>query len=118
MSRRKVQVVILCEGAQDATFAESYLKSKGLAPHQIRTVKSPPGRGSGERFVLDHYPKELAERRRDPVHRSLAVIIDEDGRGVATRLRQLDQVCAEQDVPARTAADRVGVFIPARNIET
>lgn len=118
MSRRKVQAVILCEDAQQATLAETYLKSRGLRPHQIRTVPYPGGRGSGAKHVLDRYPGELAARRTDTVNRSLAVLMDEDGQGVTVRQRQMSQACAAQGIPVRTDADRVGVFIPARNVET
>ena len=46
MSRKGVQAVILCEDAQQATFAERYLKEKGLHARRIRTLPYPAGKGS------------------------------------------------------------------------
>jgi hypothetical protein len=115
MSKR-VQVVILCEDDQQENFARTYLKSRGKQLCYV--VKCPAGKGDAARFVSARYPAELEARRRDSVHRSLAVILDEDTLGVARRQKQLDDCCREEGIDPRRADDRVGIFIPARNIET
>ena len=115
MSKR-VQVVILCEDDQQENFARAYLKSRGTSV--CRVVKCPAGKGSGAQFVISNYPPELEARRRDSVHRSLVAILDEDSLGVARRQRQLDEACRQQGIQPRNDDDRVGIFIPARNIET
>jgi len=111
-----VQIVILCEDDQQENLARAYLKSRGRRP--FRVVKSPDGSGSAEQFVIQRFPGELEARRRDTVNRSLAVFLDADSAGVARRHSQLDQACDAQNVDRRTPDDRVGVFVPARNIET
>ena len=113
---KRVQVILLCEDDQQVNFAREYLKAKESP--LLRIIKSPDGKGSGAKFVVDHYPDELDARRRDTVNRSLAVFIDEDSLGVAYRRKQLEDSCHERGVALRNADDRVGVFIPARNIET
>ena len=118
MSKPKVQVVILCEDRQTDAFARAYLKCRGYTDYQIRTRMSPSAQGSAHTYVLNSYPQELEGRRHDPVNRALAVFIDEDGKGAASLLRQLDKACGSQQVAPRDKDDRVGVFTPARNIET
>lgn len=115
MSKR-VQVIILCEDDQQENFARTYLKSRGKRVCYV--VKCPAGKGDAARFVSSKYPRELEARRRDSVHRSLSVMLDEDTIGVARRQKQLDDSCREQGIQPRQVEDNVGIFIPARNIET
>jgi hypothetical protein len=113
---RKVQIVVLCEDDQQENFARAYLKSRGRKP--CRVIKNPDGKGSAADFVIKNYPVESRERRREPVSRSLVVMLDEDTLGVTRRERQLADSCGEHGVPDRNEQDRAGIFIPARNIET
>jgi hypothetical protein len=118
MSKRRVQVVVLCEGLQDATFASRFLKQHNWTTHQIRIQMAPPGEGSGEQYVRSRFPHELDEIRRDSVRRALIVMIDGDTNGPSERVRQLESACEAVGVPVRRAGDRAALLVPTRNIET
>jgi len=117
---RSVQVVVLCEDRQHEAFARRFLK---LAVGNYRTVRfevSPRGRGSGEQFVRNRYPRELAyyRSRRHRVSQALWVIVDADGADPADRIRQIESAAELAGQASRSAAERVAIFVPARNIET
>ncbi len=117
MSRR-VQVVLLCEDSQQAAFARRFLKRDGWNLRGLRVVKAPQGRGAGEQFVREQFPREVAEQRRRHVAQTLVVLIDGDVVGVEGRKRSLRDVCDAHDVVPPTPAESVAVFVPTRNIET
>lgn len=119
MSRR-VNTVILCEDRQHEAFARRFLEKSGRSLRVQRVEISPKGRGSGEQFVRERFAKELAyyRARQHRVEQALIVLIDADGRTVDERTRQVEASAVDAGLPGRTAADRVAVFVPARNIET
>lgn len=118
MSHR-VNVVILCEDKQHATFARRFLKKMGWTkPPRIAPL--PAGRGSGEQSVREQFPIELKSYRsnRGVVGQALVVIQDGDDRGVKARHAELDAACTASGVAAREVVERVAVLVPTWNIET
>ena len=116
---RNVKLIILCEDTQHEAFICRFFKKHGWTHRDIHVVKSPSGRGAGEQFVRERFPKELrAYRSHKYVAQALLVMLDGDSVGVDARLRALDDSCRLQGVDPRRDDDRVAVFIPTWCIET
>lgn len=113
---QKVQVLVLCEDGQTSSFALRYLKSKGFSSHKIRILVSPSASGSAYTYVLNNFPVELENLRKDSVSRKLLAIIDEDGRGRS--IADFQEACKKANVLFRTDKEPVAILIPKRNIET
>lgn len=119
MSRRRVQLVILCEDRQHSAFARRFAEASGWDKRQIQVILSPKGRGSGEQWVREQYASEVRKLRCAPhVARALVTVIDEDTSGAGCRDAQLAKALEEVGLPARKADEAVLHIIPARNIET
>lgn len=117
MSRRRVQLVLLCEDRQHEAFLRRFFVAAGWHPRSLRVERSPKGRGSGEQWVRERYPAEVRNLRSAPhVARGLVVAIDDDTQG--KRDLQLSQALEEAGLPARCPGESVLHAIPARNIET
>ena len=106
--------VLLCEDQQQAVFVRRFLAKKGRQVLQVDFA--PPGKGSGEQYVREQYPKQLADARKKK--RALIVMIDGDKPGADDRLRQLEKACKERGVDNRGKAEPVAVFVPEPDIET
>ncbi len=117
---RNVQVVVVCEDRQHEAFARRFLERIGKGVRVQRVEVSPKGRGSGEQFVRERFPKELAyyRARKHRVGQALIVLIDADGPDFATRIEQVENACVETEEQRRQADEHVAIFVPARNIET
>lgn len=117
---RNVQIVILCEDRQHEAFARRFLERTGRNRRVQRVERAPGGRGSAEQFVRERYPKELAyyRERRHRVEHALIVLVDADRGSVDARVEQLERACQAAGMEHRQSADRVAIFVPARNIET
>ena len=74
-----------------------------------------PGKGSGEQYVREQYPKQLTDARKK--NRALIVMIDGDNLGAQKRMRQLAEACKERGVDNRGKGEAVAVFVPESNIE-
>jgi hypothetical protein len=112
-------VVILCEDKQHAVFARRFLKTMGWR-NPPRIPPFPEGRGSGEQFVREQFPKELAVYRskRGSVGQALIVIQDGDDKGVKGRRDALEAACKAAGVSFRKGDEHVAIFIPTWEIET
>ena len=117
--RRQVQLVLLCEDRQQATFLRRFFKSVGWMG-RLRPRFSPLGKGSAEQFVRQEFPKEIEayRRNRNRVSCELVAMLDGDADSVDARLTALDKACNQASVAPRDNADRVAVFVPTWNIET
>ena len=113
-----VQVVLLCEDLQLATFIRRFLKKRGWQAHDIREEIAPPGQGSGEQWVRERFPQELAAVRARGSKTVLTVGTDADTLSVAERIATLNQECQRQGISPRTAPEPVIMVVPKRNIET
>ena len=120
MNKRRVQIILLCEDQQQEVFMRRFLKRHGYRNDQIRHRFSPKGKQSGEQFVRTNYPIELKayKSKAGYVSIGLVVMIDADIRTVDDRIRELDEACDMKSIPRRSPQDRVGIFVPKRNIET
>jgi hypothetical protein len=115
----RIRAVILCEDRQQEVFVRTYLDVCGIRPERVRI--NPTGRGSGEQFVRVNYPVEVQTfRSKFPAQPDtrLIVMTDADIRSVKERFQQLENALQMYGLPARQPQDRIGVFIPKRNIET
>ena len=117
--RRNVQVVLLCEDAQSASFARRFLEEQGWSKRQLRVVPFAVG-GSGEQFVREQYPVELDAYRSNScrVGQALVVMTDGDKLGLAARMKALEDECAARRINPRAKDERVAVIVPTWNIET
>jgi hypothetical protein len=123
MSTKGVQVVILCEDLQQECFIRHLFRLRGYQKHQLRPEKPRPGCGSGEQFVREQFPRELANcRRRRRSHPGtwlcLIVCMDADTQTVEDRVKSLRKACTDAGVPFRGEGEQVCFVVPKRNIET
>jgi hypothetical protein len=109
----------LCEDRQQEVFARYFLEACGVRP--LRVQVNPAGLGSGEQYVRENYPKEVQTfRSKFPAQPDIRLVVmtDADMRSVRERFQQLENTLQETGLPVRQPQDRIGVFIPKRNIET
>ena len=119
MSRREVQLVLLCEDAQHEAFARRLLGEQGWVARQIRVEKAPSAKQSAEQWVRQRYPSELqALRRRPHIARALIVMVDADTNTYDERLCELDDALRAASCEVRTPKEPVPIIVPRRNIET
>lgn len=92
----------------------------GRSGFGVRVEKAPKGRGSGEQWVREAYPKEVKALRskRYIEGRALVVIIDEDTQSTGARTVGLGQALKGHDLSDRPRDEAIIHVIPARNIET
>ncbi len=117
---RSVQLVVLCDDLQHATFARRFLEKAGWSARRMRVELAPGGRRSAEQYVRQRFPTELKayRSRRQQVTQALVVMVDGDRYGVQGRLKQFDKACRKSNVPRRKPDDRVAIVVPTWNIET
>jgi hypothetical protein len=113
------QVVILCEDRQQEVFARHFLIQCGVNRHRIRVNVAPSGLGSGEQHVRENFPDEVQSyRSRSYLNIALTVLIDADTYSVRDRFRQLNDELINRSLSERQPDERIGIFIPKRNIDT
>ena len=114
------RIVILCEDRQQEVFARHFLESCGVNRHHIYPNVCQKGKQAGEQFVRQEYPKEVLGYRRVSGYLSagLVVLTDADVKKVANRLVQFETALKENKISPRKPTERIGIFIPKRNIET
>lgn len=114
------QVVILSEDQQHQTFVYSWLRQRGIERRMIRLLALPAGRGAGEQYVREHYPKEVQTHRRRAGAQDcrLVTIIDADVLPARKRFEQLDQSLLDAGLEKRSSGERICILVPKRNIET
>jgi hypothetical protein len=120
MTKRKVEVTILCEDIQQQVFARRFLINRGFHARKIRLLALPEGKGSGEQYVRVNYPAQVKAYRSQSNYLSicLVVLIDADTKMVDERLRQLDKALEEDSQSRRQPHEKIAVFVPKRNIDT
>jgi hypothetical protein len=114
------EVVILCEDLQQDVFARTFLQVCNITKNRIRTVVAPHGRGAGAAFVRRQFPIEVKtyRRKKNNINICLVVIVDADTQTVHDRFAELDQALIQNNLMTRQIGEKIGVFIPKRNIET
>jgi len=113
------EIVILCEDLQQGVFARTFLIKCGIIRQRIRIVPL-PAQGGGEGFVRKQFPLEVQAYRRmmNKKNIGLVVMIDADTRSVGDRFSELNQALLESGMDLRKPDDRIGIYVPKRNIET
>lgn len=112
MSADRSEIIVLCEGSADERFVRRFLALRGYDLRKVYTRKYPAGRGCGEQFVRENFPKELIELRRRRA-RALIVLIDGDGKSIAQRKAELDAACKAADIPVRKADEAALIAGPS-----
>jgi hypothetical protein len=114
------KIVLLCEDRQQEVFARQFLESCGIDRHHIYPDVCPKGKQSGEQYVREKYSRSVISYRQKANHLSTALVVltDADNLEVAERLRQLANALESSSAAQRGQRERIGVFIPKRNIET
>ena len=93
-----VSVILLCEDTQTDAFVRRFLKHRNFGRRDVTTFKLPAGRGSGEQWVRERYPRQLqAIRQRQGA--CLIVVTDADVHSTEFRRAQLDAECDEKGIP-------------------
>ena len=112
--------VVLCEDRQHEVFMRTFLVSRGVSARRIRVRIAPGGRGSGEQQVRSKYPEEVKAycSKCNHLNIALAVMIDADMRRVVDRLNEMDASLPDAELDRRQPNERIGIFVPKRNIET
>lgn len=116
---RPSQVIVLIEDVRHQQLIRRYLRRIGLEGRVIRFEL--PRSGSGEQWVREQFPAELAAFRWRNTHTSttLIIVIDADVSSVAERLAQLEHAREVAGVgPIRTGVEQIARLVPRRNIET
>jgi hypothetical protein len=120
MAKRSIRLTILCEDLQQEVFARKFFMSRGFQPWELDFRTAPRGKGSGEAYVRERYPREVKTYRSKSTHLSicLAVIIDADKYTVQHRLNQLDVALEDDGQRKRQVGEKIAAFVPRRNIKT
>jgi len=120
MSRRCVQLVILCEDIQHRAFAKGLFEARGF--RNIRFLPIPEGKGAATQYVFKHYPERVKAYRilanRNQSSHALAIFIDADNETVEKRLKELDDTLQEKGLEKQQNNEKIATFIPKKNIET
>jgi len=112
------EVIVLVEDNRQQQIIRRYLRRVGLDTHAMRFEL--PSSGSGEQWVRERFPVEVAayRNRRARAETKLIIIIDADNLTLAERLGQLDQKLRDTTSELISAGEQVAKLIPRRNIET
>ena len=119
MSKRRVQIVILCEDRQQEVFARYFLKKRGFTG-LFRANICPEGSECGSDYVRKQYPVEVKAYRQNKnrVAIGLVVLIDADTGTLEARLNELASALNKDKQEKRGSNEAIAIFVPKRNIET
>ncbi|WP_309896927.1 hypothetical protein [Archangium sp.] len=114
------QVVVLAKDQQHQVFVYSWLRKRGIERRKIRLLPVPAGKGAGEQYVREQYPKEVQTYRRRAAAQDcqLVAVIDADVLPTSHRHAQLDQALQDAGLAKRSAGERICILVPKRNVET
>ncbi|MBI1904219.1 MAG: hypothetical protein HYS13_24250 [Planctomycetia bacterium] len=119
MSRRKIQVVLVCEDAAQQGFFRDFLIERGVHHRAIRVERAPRGKGAGDQFVFKQFPVEVQYMRTKPhIFRGLVAVVDADTNSVDERLRELDAALVAAQLDRTKPTEPIARIVPKRNIET
>jgi hypothetical protein len=117
---RIAEIVVLAEDLRQANLLRHYLIRCGHHRRNIVLRLAPRGKGSGEQYVRERYPIEVAYCRHRVHFRkaALATVLDADTGSVEDHERELTNALAAADEAKRGDTELVAVLIPKKNIET
>ena len=113
-------VIVLAEDERHQRLVRQYLYQLGRSRHDIRFEPLPNGRGCGEQWVHERYPKAVLSYRGRSARAGTALIvaIDADTGDVEQRFRQLRKALDQEGIGARAEGEAIVHLIPKRNVET
>ena len=116
---RYTEISLLCEDLQQEVFVRTFLVKCGIPSRRIRTIPLPK-EGCGESHVRRQYPQEVNayRQRANKLNLGLVVMIDADTKHANERYIELDRALRERGMQLRQPKEKIGIFVPRRNIET
>ncbi len=121
MSKRQIELVILCEDKQQQVFIRQFLTARGIPPQKMRFRAVPHGKQAGEQYVRQTFAQEVKTHRAEVTYRAsirLVAMLDADIYSIQQRLQHLDTELENVGQVKRQSDEKIAVFIPKRNIET
>lgn len=112
------RIIILCEDNDQEYFIRRILKIFGVGNREMNFQIKGKGAGAGDSAVIRSFPSELKyweSRKNHSKSNILIAIFDADVIGVDQKINLLRKELNDRALPDE---DGVGVFIPARNIES
>ena len=113
---RVCKIILVCEGWRDSAFARGFLEAAGVGARSIEP-KTNPG-GSGHDWVKTQFAREAANLARFAEGRGVLGLLDEDGRGVAVRAKEVADLLKESNLGPISARDGRCLLLPTHNLET
>jgi hypothetical protein len=120
MVERIAKIILLVEDINQENLLRRYLQQLGHHNRNMRPLKLPDGRGSGEQFVRERYASEVRAVRAQMTRTRtcLIVMIDADAGSIDDRTQQLERALWDADEPPRRALEPILNLVPKRNVET
>jgi hypothetical protein len=118
MAERIAKIILLIEDSNQENLIRHFLKKCGHDNRTMRSVRLPPGHGSGEQFVRENYAREVRAIRATHTKACLIAMIDADTGSVEDRRQQFERALKDADQSPRGASDAILHLIPKRNVET
>jgi hypothetical protein len=120
MAERVANMILLVEDINQENLLRRYLQRLGHDNRNMRPLKVPPGRGSGEQFVHVRYASEVRAIRAQLTRTKacLIAVIDADTESIDDRRQQLERALLDADEPPRNPLEPILNLIPKRNVET
>ena len=119
--KRGVRVIILGEDHRQVSFVRRVLMLLGFDRRNLFARPVPDGKGAGECWVRNDYPKQVALQRSKGSYQqglSLVVSIDADKKSIGERRQQLDKAVKDNQMDKRGKDEPIAIWTPNRNIET
>jgi hypothetical protein len=113
---RVSKIILVHEGWRDSAFARGFLGAAGVDGRAIDPRPNPGG--SGHDWVKNQFAAEVANLMRFSEGRGVIGLLDEDGRGVADRERELEELLKGRSLPPISAQEGRCLLLPTRNLET
>jgi hypothetical protein len=117
---RVAEIIVLAEDLRQGNLVRHYLVRCGHHGRSIVLRLAPRGRGSGEQYVRERYPIEVAYYRQRSHFRkaALSVVLDADVGSVEEHERELAAALTAANASRREDDETICVLIPKRNVET
>lgn len=113
---RICKIILVHEGWRDSAFTRGFLGVAGIDGRAI-DLRSNPG-GSGHDWVKNQFAVEVANLIRFSEGRGVLGLLDEDGKGVAEREREVEELLRVRGLPPVSAQAGRCLLLPTRNLET
>src|SRR5213592_4191149 len=113
---RVCKIVLVCEGWRDSAFARGFLVAAGVAARTIDEKRNPGG--SGHDWVKRQFAEEVANLAKFSEGRGVLGLLDEDGRGIASREQEVVDRLKARGLAPLAASDGRCLLLPTRNLET